>query len=145
MKVLYEASMVGVKIELVVRGICGIRPGVEGLSENITVRSIVGRFLEHHRIFYFENDGENELYISSADWLDRNFFRRVETCVPIEDSELKLQVFQHGLEVYLKDNINAWQLNNDGSYSQISPAKDEAPFSSQKYLLETLSMRERQG
>jgi polyphosphate kinase len=126
-----------------VRGICGIRPGVEGLSENITVRSIIGRFLEHHRIFYYENDGDNELYVSSADWLDRNFFRRVETCVPIEDTELKLQVFQHGLEVYLKDNINAWQLNQDGSYTRIESPAGIEPFSSQQYLLETLAMKER--
>ncbi len=143
MKALYEASIAGVRIDLIVRGICGIRPGVTGLSENISVRSIIGRFLEHHRIFFFENDGEQELYISSADWLDRNFFRRVETCVPVEDAELKQLVFQHGLEVYLRDNTNAWQLNQDGSYTRVEPPADVEPFSSQQYLLETLAMKER--
>jgi polyphosphate kinase len=138
MKALYEASMAGVSIDLIIRGICGIRPGIRGLSENIRVRSIVGRFLEHHRIFCFENDGNRELYISSADWLDRNFFRRVETCTPIEDEELKSLVYRHGLEVYLKDNINAWQLDEDGSYSRVVPAKGEEGFSAQQYLLESL-------
>ncbi len=142
MKALYEASMAGVSIDLIVRGICGLRPGIKGLSENIRVRSIIGRFLEHHRIFCFENAGNRELYISSADWLDRNFFRRVETCTPIEDEDLRTLVFRHGLEVYLKDNINAWQLHDDGSYSRVEPAEGEEEFSSQQYLLDTLALRE---
>ncbi len=143
MKALYKASMAGVSIDLIIRGICGIRPGIKGLSENIRVRSIVGRFLEHHRIFCFENDGNRELYISSADWLDRNFFRRVETCTPIEDEELKSLVYRHGLEVYLKDNINAWQLDEEGNYSRVEPEKGEEGFSAQQYLLDTLALREK--
>ncbi|WP_147692558.1 polyphosphate kinase 1 [Vogesella mureinivorans] len=115
-RALYRASQAGVKITLIVRGVCALRPGVEGLSENISVRSIVGRFLEHTRVFYFYNDKAENLFISSADWMGRNFFRRIETCVPILDAKLKRRVIREGLKIYLEDNTNAWEMQQDGSY-----------------------------
>ncbi|MBQ1786045.1 MAG: RNA degradosome polyphosphate kinase [Turicibacter sp.] len=119
---LYEASMAGVKIELIVRGVCCLRPQIEGISENITVRSIVGRFLEHSRIYYFYNDGEEEIYISSADWMYRNLSRRVETMGIVEDVEIKQKIKQI-LEVYLSDNTNAYELQVDGSYVPVEVKK----------------------
>ncbi len=116
---LYEASQAGVKINLVVRGICRLRPGLKEVSENITVRSIVGRFLEHSRIFYFENDTDPKVYCSSADWMERNFFRRVEVCFPIEDKALQRIIINDGLLSYLSDNSHAWELQSDGTYKQI--------------------------
>ncbi|TDR81574.1 polyphosphate kinase 1 [Paludibacterium purpuratum] len=113
---LYRASQAGVKIQLIVRGVCALRPGVPGLSDNITVRSIVGRFLEHPRVFYFYNDREEDLYIASADWMGRNFFRRIETCVPIVDAKLKRRLIKEALRLYLEDNVNAWEMQPDGSY-----------------------------
>ncbi|MEC5206475.1 MAG: polyphosphate kinase 1 [Vogesella sp.] len=115
-RALYRASQAGVKITLIVRGVCALRPGVEGLSENISVRSIVGRFLEHTRVFYFYNDKAEDLFISSADWMGRNFFRRIETCVPILDAKLKRRIIREGLKMYLEDNTNAWEMQSDGSY-----------------------------
>ena len=114
---LYEASCAGVKIELVVRGICCLKAGVQGLSENISVRSIVGNFLEHSRIFCFCNDGSPEVYMGSADWMPRNLDRRVEITFPVEDPELKKQVV-HILEVELEDNVKAHVLQPDGSYEK---------------------------
>ncbi|SCK06427.1 polyphosphate kinase 1 [Vogesella sp. LIG4] len=113
---LYRASQAGVKIQLIIRGVCALRPGVEGLSENITVRSIVGRFLEHTRVFYFFNDKAEDLFIASADWMGRNLFRRIETCVPILDAKLKRKVIKEGLKIYLEDNANTWEMQSDGSY-----------------------------
>ncbi|MBI3937690.1 MAG: polyphosphate kinase 1 [Betaproteobacteria bacterium] len=113
---LYGASQAGVPIQLVVRGVCTLRPGIKGLSENISVRSIVGRFLEHSRIFCFFSDGEEEVYLSSADWMDRNFFRRVETCFPVLDKELRKRVVREGLEPYMRDNCQAWDMDSDGGY-----------------------------
>jgi len=113
---LYEASHAGVKIDLIVRGVCSLKPGVEDLSENITVRSIVGRFLEHHRIFYFYANGQENVYLSSADWMDRNFFRRVEVAFPIRDRRLKRRVIAEGLSVCLGDNQSAWVMQSDGHY-----------------------------
>ncbi|WP_338620541.1 polyphosphate kinase 1 [Paludibacterium sp. THUN1379] len=113
---LYRASQAGVKIQLIVRGVCALRPGVPGMSENITVRSIVGRFLEHPRVFYFYNDREENLYIASADWMGRNFFRRIESCVPIIDPKLKRRLIKEALRLYLEDNVNAWEMQPDGSY-----------------------------
>lgn len=113
---LYRASQAGVKIQLIVRGVCALRPGVPGLSENITVRSIVGRFLEHPRVFYFYNDREEDLYIASADWMGRNFFRRIETCVPILDPKLKRRLIKEALRMGLEDNVNAWEMQPDGTY-----------------------------
>jgi polyphosphate kinase len=113
---LYRASQAGVKIQLIVRGVCALRPGVPGLSDNITVRSIVGRFLEHPRVFYFYNDREEDLYIASADWMGRNFFRRIETCVPILDPKHKRRLIKEALRLYLEDNVNAWEMQPDGTY-----------------------------
>ncbi|MGL6071084.1 MAG: polyphosphate kinase 1, partial [Craterilacuibacter sp.] len=113
---LYRASQAGVKIQLLIRGVCALRPGVEGLSENISVRSIVGRFLEHPRVFYFYNDKIENVYIASADWMGRNFFRRIESCVPIIDPALKRRVIKEALRMNLTDNFNAWEMQSDGSY-----------------------------
>ncbi len=113
---LYRASQAGVEIELIIRGPCALRPGVEGLSERIRVRSIVGRFLEHHRIFFFHADGAQLVYLSSADWMERNFFRRVEIAFPILDPALKRRVIKEGLKSYLADNCQAWEMQSDGRY-----------------------------
>lgn len=113
---LYEASQAGVKIDLIVRGVCSLKPGVPGLSDNITVRSIVGRFLEHHRIFYFHAGGAEDVYLSSADWMDRNLFRRVEVAFPIRERKLKRRVIAEGLSVFLGDNQSAWLMHSDGHY-----------------------------
>lgn len=136
---LYQASQAGVKIDLIVRGICSLRPGMPGLSENITVISIIGRFLEHHRIYYFENTGEQpELYCSSADWMRRNLLSRVETCFPILDPDHFQQVYTEGLAVYLEDNSGAWQLQNDGTYLQRKQDKN-SNFNAQTALIEKYS------
>lgn len=116
---LYQASMAGVKIDLIVRGICALRPGIKGISDHITVRSIVGRFLEHSRVYCFLNDGNTEVFCSSADWMERNFFRRIEACVPILDAALKQRICDD-LELYLSDNAQAWQLCSDGEYIRIA-------------------------
>ncbi len=113
---LYEASGAGVKIDLIVRGVCALRPGVAGLSDNIKVRSVVGRFLEHTRIFYFRNDLKHDVYLSSADWMDRNFFRRIEVCFPVLDQKLKRRVIDEGLKIYLQDNCQAWEMDGEGHY-----------------------------
>lgn len=120
---LYEASIAGVKIDLIVRGVCSLKPGVPGLSDNITVRSIIGRFLEHHRIFYFYADGEEQVYLSSADWMDRNFFRRVEVAFPVLDRRLKRRVIAEGLSTYIGDNQTAWVMQSDGEYRRRRPGK----------------------
>ena len=134
---LYEASAAGVKIDLIVRGICSVRPGVPGFSDNIRVRSIIGRFLEHSRVYYFRNDGKEEFYCASADWMDRNFFRRSETCFPIKQKPLKERLWAD-LELYLADNTNAWILQGDGTYEPLVPANDP-PISAQQTFLEQLS------
>jgi len=134
---LYRASQAGVRVRLVVRGICTLRPGIEGVSENITVRSIVGRFLEHTRIFVFENAGDPRIYLSSADWMERNFFSRVETCFPIEDEESRRAVIEEGLEPYLDDNVQAWELRSDGAYERAGSAEERR--CAQEELLERLT------
>lgn len=123
---LYEASQAGVKIELIVRGVCALRPGVAGLSENIRVLSIIGRFLEHTRIFYFRNDLAHDVYLASADWMDRNFFRRIEVCFPVLDEKLKKRVLDEGLKIYLKDNCQAWEMDCNGFWHRKSPARGTA-------------------
>ena len=136
---LYDASQAGVKIELILRSICCLRPQVKGLSENITVRSVVGRFLEHTRIYYFHNGGDERMYLGSADWMDRNLFHRVEVAFPIEDKKLFKQIYQDGLLNYLQDNVQAWALNGDGIWQQIQPAADEAPHIAQDHLLRVIN------
>jgi polyphosphate kinase len=115
-RALYDASNAGVEIDLLVRGVCALKPGVLGVSENIRVRSVVGRYLEHTRIFYFLNEGEESVYLSSADWMYRNLFKRIEVCFPILDAKVKKRVIQEGLDVYLKDNMNAWEMMPDSTY-----------------------------
>ena len=137
-RALYEASQAGVEIDLVVRGACTLRPGIEGVSDHIRVRSIVGRFLEHHRVWWFGNDGSPDLYCSSADWLERNLLRRVETAFPILDTGCAQRVHREGLLNFLTDNQNAWALEADGSYRKIVPAEGDAPFSAQLSLLDGL-------
>ncbi|MET0964244.1 MAG: polyphosphate kinase 1 [Noviherbaspirillum sp.] len=137
-RALYAASSDGVKIDLIVRGACSLRPGVAGLSKNIRVRSIVGRFLEHSRIFYFRNDLAHDVYLSSADWMNRNLFRRIEVAFPVLDHALKQRVLREGLEPYLKDNANAWELGPDGRYTRRRPRGKQALFSAQQYLMQTL-------
>ncbi|MFK7891563.1 MAG: polyphosphate kinase 1 [Granulosicoccus sp.] len=130
---LYKASSAGVKVELVVRGICMLKAGVKGLSENIRVVSVLGRFLEHSRIFWFLNEGEQQLYISSADWMPRNFFNRVEIAVPLKDEALS-RVKEECLDIYLKDNCFSWQQQPDGTYLRLT-AGDAKPFSAQQFLV----------
>ncbi|OZI33233.1 polyphosphate kinase 1 [Bordetella genomosp. 1] len=121
---LYKASQAGVKIDLIVRGVCALRAGVPGLSENIRVRSIVGRFLEHSRVFYFYADGAETVYLSSADWMDRNFFRRVEVAFPIYDKVLKKRVIDEAFTLALRDNQLSWQQQPDGSYVRVRSRRD---------------------
>jgi len=135
---LYEASQAGVKVDLIVRGICSLRPGVKGLSENIHVRSIVGRFLEHSRVYYFLNDGKEEFYCSSADLMDRNMFRRNESCFEIRQKAMKEQI-RHDLELFLADNCQTWVLNGDGSYSRLSAGKTNR-ISAQETFLKSLAI-----
>ena len=134
---LYEASQAGVRIDLVVRGICSLRPGVPGLSENVHVRSIVGRFLEHSRVYYFLNGGDEEYYCSSADWMERNMFRRNESCFEIRQKAMKEKLRDH-LDLFLADNSHAWVLSGDGSYTRLSPGDDER-VSAQETFLEELT------
>ena len=133
---LYEASQAGVRIDLIVRGVCALRPGVPGLSDNIRVRSIIGRFLEHHRVFCFHAGGEEKVYLSSADWMDRNFFRRIELAFPILDRKLKRRVIVEGLQTYLRDNQGAWEMDGDGGYHRRSGRGQ--PRSAQRELSELL-------
>jgi polyphosphate kinase len=132
---LYRASQAGVRVDLIVRGICCLRPGVKGVSENIHVRSIIGRFLEHSRIYYFHNNGDYDLFCASADWMDRNFFRRVEIAFPVEDARIKKKVLKDGLLNYLADNTQSWILQSDGSYKRSTPGNSK-PRSAQAMLLE---------
>ncbi|HUL17965.1 MAG TPA: polyphosphate kinase 1 [Steroidobacteraceae bacterium] len=130
---LYRASRAGVKIDLIVRGVCALRPGVPGVSENIRVHSIVGRFLEHSRVFYFENDGDPELFCASADWMERNFFRRVEVAFPIRHAAQRERILRD-LELCMSDNCQAWKLLPDASYERIQRG-DARPINAQAELL----------
>ncbi|MFW1940736.1 polyphosphate kinase 1 [Acinetobacter junii] len=132
---LYEASQAGVQIDLIIRSICCLRPGLPNLSENIRVRSIVGRFLEHTRVYYFSNNGNPRIYCSSADWMDRNLFNRVEACFPIEDPALKKRIYQQGLLNYLKDNQQAWLLQGDGVWERAKPAEGEEELHNAQHTL----------
>jgi len=122
---LYRASRAGVQIDLIVRGLCALRPGIPGVSENISVRSIVGRFLEHSRVFYFGNDGNDELYLASADWMERNFFRRVEIAFPVREQTHRDRILRD-LNLYLVDNTHAWTLGMDGKYTRQERGEEEA-------------------
>lgn len=135
---LYEASQAGVQIDLIIRSICCLRPGLPRLSENIRVRSIVGRFLEHTRVYYFLNGGDSRIYCSSADWMDRNLFNRVEACFPIEDAGLKKRIYQQGLLNYLKDNQQAWLLQSDGTWLRAQVAEGQEAHNAQRILLDLI-------
>jgi polyphosphate kinase len=128
---LYRASAAGVKVDLIVRGVCCLRPGIPGVSENIRVHSIIGRFLEHSRVYCFENGGEREIYCGSADWMDRNLFRRVEIAFPVEAPELQAQIVRE-MELYLSDDTQAWKLDTEGRYERIN---GESKTSAQSALL----------
>jgi polyphosphate kinase len=131
---LYAASAEGVKIDLIVRGACALRPGVPGLSDHIKVRSIIGRFLEHTRIYYFRNDLAHDVHLASADWMNRNLFRRIEVAFPVLDKALKKRVISEGLNPYLKDNTNAWHLGRNGAYVKPAIHPKQAPYSAQEHL-----------
>ncbi|MDH5326262.1 MAG: polyphosphate kinase 1 [Gammaproteobacteria bacterium] len=122
-RALYKASSIGVEVILLVRGLCCLRPGLPGVSDNIQVRSVVGRFLEHTRVYYFENNGDPKVYCASADWMDRNMFQRVEVCFPIDTKQLKERVIGD-LNLYLSDNCNTWSLQKDGTYVRVEKDKD---------------------
>ncbi len=133
-RALYDASQAGVDIDLIVRGVCCLRPGIPGISENIRVRSIVGRFLEHSRIFLFHNDGHDEIYLGSADWMNRNLDRRVETVFPVDEPRARKRV-RKILDAYLLDTAKSRVLDAEGSYTRLSPAAGEAPVNVQEHFL----------
>jgi len=137
-KALYKASQAGVKIDLIVRGMCCLRPGIPGVSHNIQVRSIIGRFLEHSRAYYFLNGGDEQLYLSSADWMERNLDKRVETCFPLEGKKLITRVKKE-LEAYLADNTQAWVLQSDGRYQHLQPTGNQSPRNAQALMMDKLS------
>ena len=134
-RALYGASQAGVEIDLIIRGICCLRPGVTGWSENIRVTSVVGRFLEHSRVFYFHNGGDEELYLGSADLMERNLDRRVEAVFPVEDDAIRRHIRDDLLPAYLRDTVNARVLNEDGSWTLRRPKKNEEPFDVQAWLM----------
>jgi polyphosphate kinase len=140
-RALQAASQAGVAIDLVVRGACALRPGVAGLTENIRVRSILGRFLEHHRVWYFENGGEPEVWLSSADWMGRNLFRRIEVAFPVVDPVLRKRVIDEGLDIYLADKADAWTLASDGSWTRARAGSRDRKTSAQTDLLERMRAR----
>lgn len=139
-KVLYEASRSGVKVECIVRGICSLRPGVPGVSETITVRSIVGRLLEHARVYYFHNNGEEEMYFGSADLMTRNLNGRIEVLTPILEERLRKNIMSQIIEPQLKDNIHAWVMHSDGSYTKLTPKKGEKAYDSQEEIVRKLNL-----
>ncbi len=134
----YRASMAGVQVDLIVRGICSLKPGVPGVSDTIRVRSIIGRFLEHTRVFYFANSGEEEVWAGSADLMKRNLLRRVETCFPIESKRLRQRIIDD-LDTYLSDNTQAWLLSADGRYQRVARHDGDAPVAAQTVLLEQMA------
>jgi polyphosphate kinase len=138
-KAFYRASQTGVQVDMIVRGVCCLRPGIPGISDNVRVRSIVGRFLEHSRIYYFLNGGDEEIYIGSADLMERNLDRRVEVTCPIQDPALKRHLRDTVLEALLGDTHRAWALQTDGSYTRVHPPEGVEPLNSQRFLLEWYS------
>ena len=144
-KALYAASLAGVKVDLIVRGACALRPGVLGMSENIKVRSIVGRFLEHSRIYYFRNDGEQDVWLSSADWMGRNLFGRIEVAFPVLDQKLKKRVIDEGLKPYLADNVNAWVLSADGEYRRLTSSRGKRSCAQEALLTAVIDQSPKKG
>jgi polyphosphate kinase len=136
-RALYRASASGVMVDLIVRGLCCLRPGIRGVSDNIRVVSIVGRFLEHSRVYYFHANGEEKIYLASADWMERNFFRRVEICFTVLDPVLKARLIGD-LDTYLSDTTQAWELQPDGHYSLLVPGPDAPGVTAQLALLRQL-------
>jgi polyphosphate kinase len=135
---LYSASQAGVQVRLLVRGVCSLRPGISGISDNIVVRSVVGRFLEHSRIYRFENGGKPEIYLSSADWTARNFLQRVEICFPVDDQQLRTRV-EEVLNVYWQDNVKAREQGTDSTYRRV--ASDGERVNAQAFFLEQTRKR----
>jgi polyphosphate kinase len=133
---LYRASMAGVKIDLNVRGICCLRPGVKGVSDNISVVSIVGRFLEHARIYYFQNGGQDEILIGSSDLMFRNLNERIEVVFAVPDPEIRREIFENMLRIHLQDNVKSRRLLTDGSYERVKRRKNQEIINSQSWLLE---------
>jgi polyphosphate kinase len=142
-KALYRASQAGVRVDVVCRGICALRPGVPGVSDTVRVTSVVDRFLEHSRIFYFENDGTPEVYVGSADWMDRNLSRRVEVVFPVEQPDLKARLIDEILGISLADNVKARQLTAEGVYFRVQPGPGEPAVRSQVRFLEIAAEAER--
>jgi polyphosphate kinase len=140
---LCEASQAGVRVDLLVRGICCLRPGVPGVSDNITVTSIVGRFLEHSRLYHFRNGGAEEVYLGSADLMPRNLYRRVEVLFPVASPRLVKELRENVLEVYLADNQRARRMDPDGSYTRVKPKAGEKVVDSQAWLIESRANRPR--
>ncbi|MEE4297755.1 MAG: RNA degradosome polyphosphate kinase, partial [Wenzhouxiangella sp.] len=134
-RALYRASRAGVEVRLVVRGICCLRPGVPGLSDNIRVRSILGRFLEHSRVYHFHNDGQPETFCASADWMERNLFQRVETCFPILDPRAAARVVRESIDLAYADNRSAWELGPGGDYTLVYPEDGEQEMAIQDVLM----------
>ncbi len=134
-KALYKASQAGVKIDIQARGICCLRPGVKGISDNISVTSVVGRFLEHSRIFYFRNGGDEEILLGSADLMPRNLYRRVEILFPVEDEIIKMSIRDEILNIHLRDNVKARRMLPDGCYERVEPAENEEPLNSQEWMI----------
>jgi polyphosphate kinase len=139
-QLLYQASQAGVKVDLLARGICCLRPGLQGISENIRVISVVGRFLEHSRVYYFRNGGQDEIYLGSADLMPRNIDRRVEVLFPVQDLSIVRRIRDEILSVYLRDNLKARRMLPDGSFERLTPQADETPLSSQLWFI-----KEREG
>lgn len=137
-RALYSASQAGVRIDLIIRGACTLRPRIPGVSDRIRVRSVIGRFLEHSRVYWFCNDGASELFCSSADWLERNLLWRVETCFPILDPDIANSIYRDVLRNYLEDNLNAWELNASGQYHKVTPAPSTPPHSAQMTLMQRI-------
>ncbi len=134
-RALYSASMAGVRVRLQIRGICCLRPGVPGVSENIAATSIVGRFLEHPRVYWFNANGEGRLYIGSADIMPRNLDRRIEVLTPVLDPDLRSFLRNEVLETHLRDNVQAWRLESDATYRRLKPGKDENVVNSQDIMI----------
>jgi polyphosphate kinase len=142
---LYEASAAGVKVDLIIRGICCLRPGVPGVSENIRVVSVIGRFLEHSRIFYFGNGGEAKIYLGSADWMPRNLYRRVEVVFPVLDPALRARIADEILPAYLHDCVKARELGPDGLYVRLHPDAAHAAFQAQLAFRELARQEQREA